>query len=135
MKLTRLSNKAGVALLKKLGVKGNQKEFETLVEDVQGHTLTLNLLGTYLHDAHAGDIRKRDLVKLEEADAEEQGGHAFRVMDAYVLSFESEGEKGKRALALLRLLGLFDRPATADCLAALVKANNLRRARNAGGVH
>ncbi|HEY5752648.1 MAG TPA: hypothetical protein VIT21_05835, partial [Chthoniobacterales bacterium] len=47
-------------------------EFEKLVEDVQGHALTLNLLGTYLRDAHAGDIRQRDLVKLEEADAEEQ---------------------------------------------------------------
>ncbi len=92
------------------------------MEDVKGHALTLNLLGAYLHDAHAGDIRKRDLVELEEADADEQGGHAFRVMDAYVRWFESEGEKGKRALAMLRLLGLFDRVATSDCLAALLKA-------------
>jgi hypothetical protein len=46
-------------------------------------------------------------------------------MDAYVKSFESGGKtaedqvKGQRALALLKLLGLFDRPATADCLQAL----------------
>jgi tetratricopeptide (TPR) repeat protein len=85
----------------------------------------LNLLGTYLRDAHGGDIRQGDLIKLEEADAEEQGGHAFRVMDAYVQSFESGGKtaeeqaKGGRALALLQLLGLFDRPATADLLEAL----------------
>jgi tetratricopeptide (TPR) repeat protein len=58
-------------------------------------------------------------VKLEEADAEEQSGHAFHVMDAYVKSFKAEGEKGMRALSVLRLLGLFDRPATADCLNAL----------------
>jgi len=128
MKLTRLSGEAGVALLRLLGVKGTQQEFETLVEDVKGHALTLNLLGTYLHDAHAGDIRKRDLVKLEEADAEEHGGHAFRAMDAYVQWFEIgskdevENKKGQRALALLRLLGLFDRPATADCLFSLLKA-------------
>ena len=121
-KLLRLSKAAGVALLRSLGVKGTLKEFEALVEDVQGHALTLNLLGSYLRDAHAGDIRRRDLVKLEEADAEEQGGHAFRVMDAYERWFESEGEKGKRALAVLRLLGLFDRPAAAGCLAALLKA-------------
>ena len=82
------------------------------MEDVKGHALTLNLIGTYLRDAYAGDIRKRDLVKFEEADAEEQGGHAFRAMDAYVRWFESDGEKGQRALAMLRLLGLFDRPAT-----------------------
>jgi hypothetical protein len=73
-----------VDLLRSLGVKGIQKEFEALVEEVKGHALSLNLLGSYLNDAHAGDIRKRDLVTLEDADAEEQGRHAFRVMDAYV---------------------------------------------------
>jgi tetratricopeptide (TPR) repeat protein len=135
-KLTRLSKEAGVALLRTLGVKGTQPEFEKLVEDVQGHALTLNLLGSFLRDAHNGDIRQRDLVKLEEADAEEQGGHAFRVVDAYVRWLESSpglqpvapssGLKpkttftpGQRCLSLLSLLGLFDRPATADCLDAL----------------
>ncbi len=121
IELKRLSTPAGVALLKALGVEGQQNEFETLTEDVKGHALALNLIGSYLRDAHGGDIRKRDLVKLAEADAEEQGGHAFRVMDAYVQAFEREGEKGQRALALLRLLGLFDRPADAGCLAALLK--------------
>lgn len=126
-RLTRLSKAAGVALLRSLGVNGTAKEFENLVEDVQGHALTLNLLGSYLHEAHGGDIRKRDLVKLEEAD-EEQGGHAFRVMDAYVQWFSTGGKKaedkrrGLRALAVLRLLGLFDRPASADCLAALMRS-------------
>jgi hypothetical protein len=119
--LLRLSKEAGVALLRSLGVKGTQPEYETLVEDVKGHALTINLLGAWLRDAHAGDIRKRDQVRLEEAD-DEQGGHAFRVMDAYVRSFESEGKNGQRALAGLRLLGLFDRPADAGCLKALWKA-------------
>src|SRR6185295_8222307 len=79
-KLTRLSTEAGVAVLQSLGVKGSLRktipsadgrtlwnEYEKLVEDVKGHALTLNLLGTYLRDAHAGDIRRRDLIKLEEA--------------------------------------------------------------------
>jgi hypothetical protein len=65
-------------------VRGRQDEFEQLVDDVRGHALTLNLLGTYLRDAHGGDIRRRDRMKLAEADAEEQAGHAFRVMDTYV---------------------------------------------------
>ncbi len=128
-KLLGLSKEAGVALLRSLGVRkesGSKVEFEMLVEDVKGHALTLNLLGTYLRDAHGGDIRRRDLVKLEEADAEEQGGHAFRVMDAYAESFTSGGGKGQRALALLSLLGLFDRPAAADCLAALLKKPAIR---------
>ncbi len=137
-KLERLSTEAGVALLQSFGVKGSLRrtipgadgrtlwnELEKLVEDVKGHALTLNLLGSYLRDAHAGDIRKRDRLRLAEADAEEQGGHAFRVMDAYVESLANGGKtaddraKGRRALALLRLIGLFDRPATADTLAAL----------------
>ena len=120
-KLLRLSRDAGVHLLRSLGVRGTLKELETLVEDVKGHALTLNLLGTYLRDAHGGDIRRRDLVKLEEADTEEQGGHAFRVIKAYEQAFENEGDKGKRALAILRLLGLFDRPITVDCLGALLE--------------
>src|SRR4029077_5326161 len=66
-------------------------EHEKLVEDVKGHALTLNLLGSYLRDAHGGDIRKRDLIRLSEANAEEQGGHAFHVMDAYVESMDPSG--------------------------------------------
>jgi hypothetical protein len=120
-KLPRLSPDAGVALLRLLGVNGAQPEFEALVEDVKGHALTLNLLGSYIRDALAGDIRKRDLVKLEEADTEEQGGHAFRVIEAYVRWFQREGENGYRAVAVLRCLGLFDRPVTADCFAVLQK--------------
>jgi tetratricopeptide (TPR) repeat protein len=100
------------------------------VEDVKGHALTLTLIGSYLHDAHAGDIRKRNLVKLEDADAEievipDHPNHAFHVMDAYARWFETSGKneeetkKGLRALALLRLLGLFDRPATVGCLTTL----------------
>ena len=123
VELKRLSTHAGVELLKEMSVKGSEAEYEKLVEDVRGHALTLNLLGTYLRDAHAGDIRKRDLVKLAEADAEEQGGHAFRVLEAYAQVLASEGEMGQRALALLSLLGLFDRPATADSLEALWKAS------------
>ena len=147
-KLARLSTEAGVALLQSFGVKGSLRrtiastdgrtlnEFEKLVEDVKGHALTLNLLGSYLRDAHGGDIRKRDLIRLSKADAEEQGRHAFHVMDAYVRSMAPGGlrvwlrclfdakerelrENGRRALAHLRLLGLFDRPATAGTLASL----------------
>jgi Domain of unknown function (DUF4062) len=119
-RLQRLSRDAGVHLLKNLGVRGTTREFETLVEDVKGHALTLILLGTYLRDAHGGDIRRRDVVKLEEA-AEEQGSQAFQLMEAYERVFENEGDRGKRALAVLRLLGLFDRPMTADYLNALLE--------------
>jgi hypothetical protein len=58
-------------------------------------------------------------VKFEKADTEIQGGHAFRVIAAYEKWLSTGGERGQRQLAVLRLLGLFDRPADAGCLAAL----------------
>ncbi|HEV7667428.1 MAG TPA: hypothetical protein VGS22_02810 [Thermoanaerobaculia bacterium] len=117
--LEQLDKAAGVALLESLGVSGSAKELEDLVEEVKGHALTLNLLGTYLRDAHGGDVRKKDLVKLEEADLEERGGQAFRVIAAYENWLGGEKAAGERQLAILRLLGLFDRPADRGCIAAL----------------
>jgi SEFIR domain len=118
--LKRLSTDAGVDLLQKLGVKnGSRKDFETLVEDVKGHALTLNLLGGFLKRAFKGDIRQRDRVKFEKADDKIQGGHAFRTMAAYEQWLLTGGEEGHREVAILRLMGLFDRPADARSLEAL----------------
>jgi hypothetical protein len=120
--LASLSNESGARLLEMLGVNGTRQERERLAGNVSGHALTLTIIGSYLRDAYGGDIRQRDRIRLAEADTEEQGGHAFRAMDAYAQWFESDGEKGQQALAMLRLLGLFDRPADAGCLAALWRA-------------
>ncbi|HEX9982952.1 MAG TPA: TIR domain-containing protein [Thermoanaerobaculia bacterium] len=118
--LAHLSNEAGASLLADLGVHGTAEERERLAGDVKGHALTLTLLGKYLAEAHGGDIRKRDVVSLHEADYEETSGHAFRVMAAYEEWLARDGRHVE--LAILRLLGLFDRPATPDCLAALRQA-------------
>jgi tetratricopeptide (TPR) repeat protein len=121
--LARLSKAAGVSLLRKLGVVlGSEEEFEHLVEEVNGHALTLQIMGGFLKKAFRGDIRCRDRVKFEKADAKVQGGHAFRAMAAYVKWMEGESDEARRELAILRLMGLFDRPATGDCVAALLAA-------------
>jgi tetratricopeptide (TPR) repeat protein len=117
--LERLATVDGVELLKSFGVWGSKTDLEGLVEEVEGHALTLNLLGRYLYEAHGGDVRKKDLVKLEEADLEERGGHAFRAIAAYENWLGGEKEAGARQLAVLRLLGLFDRPADRGCIRAL----------------
>jgi hypothetical protein len=119
--LAHLSVAAGIELLKTLGVRGPADEFQRLVEDVAGHALTLHLLGRYLGKAHGGDIRRRDRVDLQKADLKTQGGHAFKTMAACANWLAAGGEEGARQLVVLRLLGLFDRPAEADCLAALRK--------------
>jgi hypothetical protein len=127
--LEHLSEEAGAHLLFETGVKraGNaqirvdDKELKDAAREVGGHALTLQLLGRYLAKVHNGDVRKRDLVQFEKADAKVQGGHAFKVMAAYEQWLGEGGEDALRQLAVLRLLGLFDRPADAGCLAALRK--------------
>ena len=121
IELKRLSKEAGVALLRSLGVKtGSKNDFEELVEDVDGHALTLQIIGGFLARAFHGDIRLRDRLDFEIADNKIRGGHAFRAMDSYVKWMKNENEEARRELAFLRLLGLFDRPATEDCVLSLV---------------
>ncbi len=132
--LEHLSDVAGAHLLFNAGVTraGNaaiqetDQELKDAAREAKGHALTLRLLGNYLKLAHGGDIRQRDLVKLEEADPEVQGGHAFRVLATYENWLAEGGEDGERQLAVLRLLGLFDRPADSGCLSALRKKPKIK---------
>ncbi len=125
--LGNLSEEDGARLLHILGanragaaaIGPDDEELKQASREVQGHALTLSLLGRYLALAFEGDIRKRDQVDFREADAEVQGGHAFKVIAAYETWFAREGEQGTRELAALRLLGFFDRPAAPESLAAL----------------
>jgi tetratricopeptide (TPR) repeat protein len=117
--LQRLSSEAGEELLRKLGVKGATDEFKTLVEKVEGHALTLTLLGSFLRRAHKGDIRQYAQLDFEKANEKIMGGHAFRTINAYEEWLLSGGDEGARQVVILRLMGLFDRPADAGCLYAL----------------
>jgi hypothetical protein len=126
--LGNLNDTDGARLLHRLGVRRagtaaigeDDTELRAAGHEVHGHALTLTLLGRYLALAHGGNIHKRGLVRFEEAD-EEKGGHAFRAMDAYVAWFKTS-QQNRPLMAVLRLLGLFDRPADAGCLAALHKS-------------
>ena len=115
--LAFLTDIAGAALLTRLGVKGTDREKRELSTRMKGHALTLTLLGNYLRKAHHGDICRVALVNFEKVDEQEQGGHAFRVIAAYEQWFKDKNCHTE--LAILRMLGLFDRPATPTCLAAL----------------
>ena len=95
------------------GWMAGKTELRAAVEEFERHALTLTLLGNYLRRAHQGDIRKRKEIDLHRAD-EKQGGHAFRVIAAYA-RWLGEGPE----VAILRLLGLFDRPADGASLKAL----------------
>lgn len=125
--LGNLTDKAGAVLLHHAGanrsgaakIKTDDNELLTASAEVNGHALTLNLLGRFLARAHSCDIRRRALVKFEEADRMEQGGTTFRMLSAFEKWFAKSGEFGARQLAILRMLGLFDRPADVGCISAL----------------
>jgi tetratricopeptide (TPR) repeat protein len=111
--LEALSPEAGAALLKELGVEGKASELRAASAELGNHALALTLMGNYLGRACGGDVRRRKEVDLGEA-AERLGGHALRVIRAYA-RWLGEGPE----VAVLRLLGLFDRPAGKEALAAL----------------
>jgi len=111
--LENLSPKSGAAYLEHLGVDGTDAEREEAAEDFGGHALALTLLGSYLKVVHNGDIRVRGEVP-HLTDDRKQGAHARRVMGSYEKWFE-----GKPELDILRLMGLFDRPAVAGAIQAL----------------
>jgi predicted ATPase len=119
--LERLPSDAGAKLLRALGVKGREVELRTASDEFLGHCLALTLLGSYLTDAYAGDIRCRGEVSARLVDDARQGAHARKVMESYQ-SWLGEGPE----LAVLRLLGLFDRPADEKALGALLKPPAIR---------
>jgi serine/threonine protein kinase len=114
--LEQLSKEAGEKLLRALGVKGSQAELQTASDEFGGHCLALTLLGSYLSDAYDGEISRRQEVSQHLTRDVRQGVHARNVMRSYQIWF-GEGPE----LSILRMLGLFDRPADRKALLALLK--------------
>jgi hypothetical protein len=114
--LEHLSSGAGAKLLRAMGAQGPEADLRTASDEFRGHCLALTLLGSYLTDAFGGDIRCRKEVSNRLAHDVRQGAHARKVMESYQ-SWFGEGPE----LSVLRLLGLFDRPADEKALEALMK--------------
>jgi len=120
-------------LLVELGVHGRQRELEAAVHEVQGHALSVTLLGTYLAEVCGGDIRHRDQFDFAHIvlSPEEQSEllsdktivpakRAAKVMRGYLAQFEKLAQDGGAERAILNLLGLFDRPADGPAADALL---------------
>jgi hypothetical protein len=115
--LEHLSGDAGAKLLRALGVNGHEAELRSASDEFRGHCLALTLLGSYLSDACNGDIRRREEVSARLAHDLRQGAHARKVMESYE-SWLGEGAE----LVILRMLGLFDRPADEQTFGVLLKS-------------
>lgn len=112
-----LSDEAGATLLRDNGVWGKDSELKTTSHEFGGHPLALGLLASFLKETQFGDVRRRDHIRAFFADPENpRHDHAKRVMESY----EKEWLAGQPILlAIMHIVGLFDRPAAADCLNAL----------------
>jgi tetratricopeptide (TPR) repeat protein len=111
--LEHISPEAGRALLRVGGVQGTDAELEAASRAFGSHALALGLLAAYLHGivghpaAAAAAIPDLDVPEAE-------GKHPRRVMVAWVARLGDGPE-----VEVLRMLGLFDRPADGAELAAL----------------
>jgi tetratricopeptide (TPR) repeat protein len=115
--LEQLSSGAGAKLFRALGVKGDEAELRSASDEFSGHCFALTLLGSYLTDAYNGDIRCRSELSGHLAQDVRQGAHARKVMESYQTWLGESLE-----LSVLRMLGLFDRPADEKALEALLKS-------------
>jgi tetratricopeptide (TPR) repeat protein len=115
--LEKLSEEAGAALLRDNGVWGTDKQLKQASHDFGGHPLALGLLASFLKETQNGDVRRRDHIRALVAETGNPGqDHAARVMESY----EREWLAGRpELLAIMQIVGLFDRPASEDCLRAL----------------
>jgi tetratricopeptide (TPR) repeat protein len=113
--LEDLSPEAGAQLLESLGVSGTNDELEQAARDFRGHALALTLLGKYLVAVEDGDIRKRNSIPTL-IDPTLQGACARRIMESYEKWLETRPE-----LDILRIMALFDRPAEAGAIEAVMQ--------------
>ncbi|MBF0611407.1 MAG: toll/interleukin-1 receptor domain-containing protein [Magnetococcales bacterium] len=117
--LNHLSPTASVELLCSRGANGRHQDLENTATHYGYHALALVLIAEYLHTFHAGRVEKALEIPLI-AQETKAGRHAMSVMKAYDLALQKAGEDLDREM--VRLLGLFDRPAETAAMEALKNA-------------
>jgi tetratricopeptide (TPR) repeat protein len=112
--LEHIAPEAGRALLRVGGVQGTDAELEATSAAFGGHALALDLLAAYLHGipGHPA-VAAATIPDLDVPETE--GRHPRRVMVAWAARLGGDGPE----VEVLRMLGLFDRPADGAELAAL----------------
>ncbi|HKI06683.1 MAG TPA: hypothetical protein VKK31_32195 [Thermoanaerobaculia bacterium] len=110
--LDHLHRNVGAELLQQFQVVGPDEEFKKASDEFHGHAYSLMLLGSYLKNAtDHHDLRRRSEVLLLEED-KEHSSHARKMFAAYVRHLGEDSPE----VAVLRLLGFFDRAAERQLL-------------------
>lgn len=111
--LERLTPSAGGALLRVRGVRARDEDLERISREFGYDALALSLLSSFLRDLPGDPVATAAAIPKSDV-ARDDGRYAGRVLLAYEQHF-GEGPE----LELLRVLGLFDRPATWQEIGAL----------------
>ena len=119
--LDNLSPETGEKYLRHLKVQGTSEQLKLAVKEFGGHALALTLLGKFLVIFQEGDITKRSIIPPVEqvpvvAGFEDEHRHACRVIHSFEKNYE-----GKPELNVMRMMGLFDRPADIGAIDILRK--------------
>ena len=114
--LHRLTKEAGRALLRVRGARGWDHELEAMSEAFGNHAFAVSLLASWLRTEDTPHPPKVEAIPGLPSDREDERP-VRRVLAAFAARF-GEGQERQ----VLRLLGLFDRPATKGELDALLQA-------------
>jgi hypothetical protein len=113
--LDHLHRDDGAELLRLFQVVGPDEDLRKASDEFHGHAYSLMLLGSFLKNAtDHHDVRRRREVLLLEEDTEHRN-HARKMFAAYVRHLGEESPE----VAVLRLLGFFDRAADRQLLEVL----------------
>jgi hypothetical protein len=122
LKLGPLTDFDAVDLLRRRGVIGSDEDLQNAVRDFSNHALSLNLLANWLFTHFHGDVSARHHITSQQLFAESEFGERARfVMAAYETRFAKGGSRHLE-LTILKLVGLFDRPAPGLALETLFEA-------------
>ena len=125
--LENLDDEAGAKLLQTFELDATKSLLQEVSRQFEGHALALNLLGAYIRDAWEGDV-----VRCLKLDEKHLG--PMRKIEAHLLEDDGADQASQimatyqrwlgknqrfRELAVLNLMGLFDRMASAEEIYAL----------------
>lgn len=101
IEVERLSIEDGRRLFEKTGVKGKLEEIDSVIEEYDGHALSLTLLAGYLAKDFGGDIKKAKEIPPFYSD-KEAGGKAHRILLWYAKQLNEEQRAFMKIFSLFR---------------------------------
>lgn len=118
-KLDKLMLEAAIGLIRHLQLIGTDEQIKEMWDALDGHALSILQLGRLLARGYGKDLRRWREMGFTKADKLKQGRSTMRVMSHYESWLASGDKEQQLELAILRLMGLFEKPMSPGCFGAL----------------